>query len=390
MKLSETLAWLVGALLMPSLMSCQGRPPAHAPRASASASAAEPEASSDRDVAAVRELLDRGKALAHAGKPSQAETPLQLAFQSASALTPANPSLLSEVLAELASCLVQLNRSAEAQPLIHEALPLVPHDTLDGAKREFQLQMILAESYRYEKRDEFAVAPFRAALAVTTRPQFEADMVKQCTDASTRLARTLDGLDRHAEASETLEQALQVAQRHAQAGDSYRLSVLLAVSQIQLGKLGQALTLLQSIGAKGRGLHRSDMTYYDVPLEEFMAAPAAPQGPPAPVAHVAPMPPPQPTHAPGVPNAALRVAEMREAFQRCYLAALSADPRVEGSTRVVIKVGADGSVTESKALGVGVPVEMVECILRRAVSSSFDPPDGGSAVIVVPVSFVKR
>jgi hypothetical protein len=355
-----------------------------------SGQAREPAASSDKDIASVRRLLDRGKALARAGKLDQAETPLQLAIQGASALTPPNASLLSEALAELASCLVQRKQPAEAQPLIQRALPLVARDTLDGAKREFQLQMTLAESYRYQLRNEFAVAPFRAAIAAAARPQFEADMMDRFIDASTRLASTLSALDRHVEATETLEQALQATQSSARAADSYRLSVLLAASQMRAGRVSEALTLLRSVGAKGHGLRRSDETFYDVPIEEFMPESGAPRSDRAAAPPAAAMPSQPPTNTPAVSSAALRVAEMRDGFQRCYVSTLAADRGVEGSARIVMKVGADGGVTESKALGVGLPVEMVECILRRAMTGGFDPPAGGSAVIVVPVTFVKR
>lgn len=379
--------WLVSTPLLLTLLSCQTRPPANVQGPSAQAT--EPEASSDRDIAAVRRLLDRGKALVRAGKMTEAVTPLQQAIQAAYALSPRDAGLLSEALAELAGCLVQAKAPAEAQALIQQALPLVARDTLAGTKREFQLQMTLAESFRYQKRDEFAVAPFRAAIAVATRPQFEADMAGRCVEASTRLADTLASLERHEEATDSLAQALKVTRRHARAADSHRLSVLLAASQIRLGKTNEAFALLRSIGVKGRGLRRSDMTFYDVPIEEFMPAAAVPQSTPT-AAPAAPIPAAQSSNTAAVSNAALRVAEMRDDFQRCYQSTLADDRRVEGSARVVMKVGADGSITETKALGVGLPVQMVECILRRALTDGFDPPDGGSAVIAVPVTFVKR
>jgi hypothetical protein len=58
--------------------------------------------------------------------------------------------------------------------------------------------------------------------------------------------------------------------------------------------------------------------------------------------------------------------------------------------RITIAVGADGRVTESRGTGYGVPIEMVDCILTRAASTQFAAPEGGKAVIAVPVTFVKE
>jgi hypothetical protein len=41
-------------------------------------------------------------------------------------------------------------------------------------------------------------------------------------------------------------------------------------------------------------------------------------------------------------------------------------------------------------VGIGLPVAVVDCVLLRAGQAVFDPPEGGSAVIAVPVTFVKR
>jgi len=395
MKLSARWVCLVGAHLGVALSGCRTTPRAQAP-ASAPAPALARKAttigpSSSTEVAGIRHLLDEGKALLRAGKPEQAEMSLQMSVQSASALSSDNPSLLSETLAELASCLVVGKHPAEARPLVERALPLVPRGTHEGTYREFQLQMILAESYRYEKRAEFAIAPFRAALAVVRRPEFEADFVGQHTDASTRLAKTLQELDRYPEAAETLDRALQVTRKNGQTADSRRLAVQLAFIQMRLGKLEEALALLKTIGAQGRRLQRSGMKFSDVSIEEFMAKPPSSKSN-APAAPAAPAVKPAPplTQTPAASTAALRVAEMREGFQHCYAAALAADQQVEGSSRIVINVGADGTVVEARALGVGLPVDMVDCMLRRAVAGLFDPPDGGSAVIVVPITFLKQ
>src|SRR5689334_6405462 len=99
MKASGSWVWLVIAL-----SACGATPPANAPRASTQAK--DPNPSSSADVAAIRQMLDGGRALLREGKPERAEISLQQAVQAAAALSPANPGLLAEALAELANCLV--------------------------------------------------------------------------------------------------------------------------------------------------------------------------------------------------------------------------------------------------------------------------------------------
>ena len=376
---------VVAATLAVASTACRSKPATHPHGSEQQAPTQQP--SSAADIAAIQQLLDGGKDLIRSGQSQRAELSFQQAVQLASALTPSDPNLLSEALAEQASCLVVLERPAEARQLIQEALPLVQRGTLEGQKREFQLQMTLAESYRYEERDEFALAPFRAALQASSLAQHERELVGRHTEASSRLAVTLQRCGRHAEAAQALEQALVMARRNAQVADSSRLTVQLAFSYLQLHEVARAVTLLQTIDAHGRRLRTSDMTFSDVALEEFLPERPVPDGnAPAPPA---PMPPATAT-SPTVTNAARRVGEMRSDFRYCYHAALTTNGQLQGASRIVIKVAADGRVAEAKALGVGVPVEMVECLLRRAVASQFDPPEGGAAIIAVPLTFVKQ
>jgi len=91
-----------------------------------------------------------------------------------------------------------------------------------------------------------------------------------------------------------------------------------------------------------------------------------------------------------VSNAARVVAGMRAGFRNCYNRALAQNPDVEGKINLSIRVGPGGEVQSVGASASGLPDSVVGCVKARAQAAQFDPPQGGAAVIQVPVSFVKQ
>jgi hypothetical protein len=92
-----------------------------------------------------------------------------------------------------------------------------------------------------------------------------------------------------------------------------------------------------------------------------------------------------------VSNAARVVAGMRAGFRNCYNRALSQNPDVEGRIALSIHVGPGGEVQSVGAAPSGnLPDSVVSCVKARAQAAQFDPPQGGLAVIQVPVTFVKQ
>jgi hypothetical protein len=92
-----------------------------------------------------------------------------------------------------------------------------------------------------------------------------------------------------------------------------------------------------------------------------------------------------------VSNASRVVAGMRAGFRACYNRGLSENPDAQGSIRLSIKVGPGGEVSGVSASPSGnLPGSVVSCVQARASAAQFAPPEGGSAVIVVPVTFVKQ
>lgn len=92
-----------------------------------------------------------------------------------------------------------------------------------------------------------------------------------------------------------------------------------------------------------------------------------------------------------IPNAARVVAGMRAGFRNCYNKGLQENPDAQGSIKLTIKVGPGGEVSGVTATPSGnLPASVVACVQARARSAQFDPPEGGSAVVNVPVTFVKQ
>ncbi len=92
-----------------------------------------------------------------------------------------------------------------------------------------------------------------------------------------------------------------------------------------------------------------------------------------------------------VGNASSVVAGLRAGFRACYNRALATDPDASGKIDLKLRIGPGGEVTGVAASTSGnIPAGVVNCVRGRAKSARFSPPEGGSAVVSVPVSFVKQ
>ncbi|HEU5074269.1 MAG TPA: AgmX/PglI C-terminal domain-containing protein [Polyangiaceae bacterium] len=92
-----------------------------------------------------------------------------------------------------------------------------------------------------------------------------------------------------------------------------------------------------------------------------------------------------------VSNASRVVAGMRAGFRNCYNRGLAQNPDSQGSIRLSIRVGPGGEVQSVTAVPAGnLPGSVVGCVKARASAAQFAPPEGGNAVVVVPVTFVKQ
>ena len=91
-----------------------------------------------------------------------------------------------------------------------------------------------------------------------------------------------------------------------------------------------------------------------------------------------------------VSDASRVVAGMRAGFRACYQRELASNPDAQGSIRLTIRVGPGGEVQGVSASASGNLGSAVGCVQARASAAQFSPPEGGSAVVSVPVTFVKQ
>lgn len=360
-------------------------------------------AQNDRDLVELEELGKQGTALNRAGQFEDAARVIERALAKCRALVPADPALQAAILAELANSYVSLHQGQRARELIAEASPLVSPGELAADHRIYQLQMTLAESYRYDKRLAEAVAPFERAIEAAER--HEAEMTSELVDALERLGFTLQASGREADGDRMLDRAYAVAERTPSLRGRARALAVRLVFKRATGNGGN-IELLRRNGGVARMMTRYASGAVDIPLDQATsggasslappdgAAPASPPAMPAPAgdgpADLSVKSPPSPPSSGSVSNAAEVVASMRAGFRTCYQRALASDAKVEGAVRITLRIGADGQVSEAKAAALGLPVSSVDCLLERAMSGRFAPPDGGYAIIAVPVTFIRE
>ena len=92
-----------------------------------------------------------------------------------------------------------------------------------------------------------------------------------------------------------------------------------------------------------------------------------------------------------VSNASRVVAGMRAGFRACYNQGLASNPDMSGSVHVTAQIGPNGEVRSASASPSGsISGAVASCIAARVRSAQFDPPQGGAATIVIPVTLVQQ
>jgi hypothetical protein len=87
-------------------------------------------------------------------------------------------------------------------------------------------------------------------------------------------------------------------------------------------------------------------------------------------------------------NAAAVVMSLRGAFRACYQRELESTPHASGKIRLSVLVGQDGRVSSTTAEVAGnLSPATVECVRATASAARFDAPEGGRAVVRVPITF---
>jgi hypothetical protein len=89
-----------------------------------------------------------------------------------------------------------------------------------------------------------------------------------------------------------------------------------------------------------------------------------------------------------VPNADRTVAGLKAGYRRCYMRGLDGTPDAEGTVELTVKIGSNGEVSSvSTRGGTRLGGEIVGCLVRHTRDAHFDPPQGSSATVVIPITF---
>ncbi len=91
-----------------------------------------------------------------------------------------------------------------------------------------------------------------------------------------------------------------------------------------------------------------------------------------------------------LPDAGRVVAGLRGMLRACYKRALDEDPTARGSVRVTATVGPNGEVRSTQAANAGLPSGMVGCVTRVVQGAQFSQPEGGAAVVAIPMTFMPQ
>lgn len=90
-----------------------------------------------------------------------------------------------------------------------------------------------------------------------------------------------------------------------------------------------------------------------------------------------------------VSNAAQVIKSMRPGFRACYQGFIDRVPLpVKANLRLSMYVDCTGKVVEIQAVASMLDQEALTCVFKIAASGHFDPPEGGSSVVHVPVTYV--
>ena len=88
-----------------------------------------------------------------------------------------------------------------------------------------------------------------------------------------------------------------------------------------------------------------------------------------------------------VSNASRVIAALRAGLRACYARELAENPNAQGRIRFSVHVGVTGNVESVDAMPDGLPSRVTECAKARIRAAQFNAPQGGTAVVVFPVTF---
>lgn len=119
--------------------------------------------------------------------------------------------------------------------------------------------------------------------------------------------------------------------------------------------------------------------------EARVAAMPVPKTSPPPVVLTATEPPVVVVYA-DMPGTKQVVSAMRSRFKKCFDKGLAANPKLSGSSVVVVQIDGAGKVTSATATG-SFPADVNACLQKEVTTGTFPPPKEGRATLSIPAIF---
>jgi tetratricopeptide (TPR) repeat protein len=266
----------------------------------------------------------------------------------------------------LGQTFIELGKPVEAYAHFEEAIRL---RTALGPSFEVELAAAhrwLGEAHLAAKDATGSVAHFERSLALLSRHESQAAITR--LDVLVRLGRVQHNLARHAEALSLADEADALLRRNTTLVDKDWDVIALRISAVEaLHGAPAAEALRKQLGV--------------VTLERELRPPIKQTSSATPGA----------TASGTISNAAYVVAQMRSPFSTCYNQELARDRDARGRVRIRLDVDSTGLVWRVLVDRMGQLSEVfLDCVMVTAARARFDPPAGGSAVVVAPVAFVPK
>jgi TonB family protein len=111
-------------------------------------------------------------------------------------------------------------------------------------------------------------------------------------------------------------------------------------------------------------------------------------GPRKPIPNATTAPPEVPVGK--LPDAGRVIGGLRGLLRACYRHEIDTDPNARGTVRVTATVGPNGEVKSVQTANGGLSSAMASCVSRVVKGAVFNPPEGGSAIVTVPMTFIPQ
>jgi tetratricopeptide (TPR) repeat protein len=340
-------------------------------------------------------LLDVARRALRAQRTSDAVNSSEqalLALKRGGVVSHADLIIIAYTYVDLARVLMQASRAATARGALADAMSLLKPGRKPDDAGIVYAQQALGDLSLQELDPVTALAAFSTASAVAARHKPE--WASREIAALTGLAKAQRELHRPADMRSSWERALYLDE-HFPDRDSPRyetiLSLVAAYSSVGDPRAGQLF-------ARYHGFQR----IMDIATATFAYGTASFDRPkPAPSTALSPVSasasaptlalgalPTELLTPPADSDPARVVKDMRAGFQACLQASPAQSAGQRGMVRLLIKVDKRGTVGAVSSLTLGLPVTLTDCLLARASTAMFDPPEGGSIVLAVPMTFV--